>query len=403
MRKISILLISLLAFSATAFIACSDDDLGPSIFDTKEKPLDRTVFTFPLDTFVKANFLEPYNLKFIYKLPDISSDLQKNLIPASYENSVKLAVLCKYLWYDVYLKHAGIDFLKSYSPRILLLTGSPSVNASSHTETLGTAEGGLKIYLYKVNTLNENDVDHLNYYFFHTMHHEFAHILDQTHSRPQAFNLLSNGKYDPQSWGEQHDSVSVGKGFITPYASSAAREDWVEVMSSYITNDEKEWARKIGAAAYEWESIDLVNVDSINRLLARGGDPDTIGYVQVISSNSIKLVRKVIARNANGYAALKDGKPEFLDKDGFNGQTVILEKLEMVREWLQKEFNTNLEDLRREVQSRTFLTNPDGSFVKKDGQFVNRLVSPLPSNPQQTLIDSLVNEVNKFKGLIIKK
>ena len=240
MRKISILLISLLAFSATAFIACSDDDLGPSIFDTQEKPLDRTVFTFPLDTFVKANFLEPYNLKFIYKLPDISSDLQKNLIPASYENSVKLAVLCKYLWYDVYLKHAGIDFLKSYSPRILLLTGSPSVNASSHTETLGTAEGGLKIYLYKVNTLNENDVDHLNYYFFHTMHHEFAHILDQTHSRPQAFNLLSNGKYDPQSWGEQHDSVSVGKGFITPYASSAAREDWVEVMSSYITNDEKE-------------------------------------------------------------------------------------------------------------------------------------------------------------------
>jgi hypothetical protein len=114
-------------------------------------------------------------------------------------------------------------------------------------------------------------------------------------------------------------------------------------------------------------------------------------------------VRKVIARNANGYAALKDGKPEFLDKDGINGQTVILEKLEMVREWLQKEFNTNLEDLRREVQSRTFLTNPDGSFVKKDGQFVNRLVSPLPSNPQQTLIDSLVNEVNKFKGLIIKK
>ena len=89
-------------------------------------------------------------------------------------------------------------------------------------------------------------------------------------------------------------------------------------------------------------------------------------------------------------------KGEFLDKDGINGQTVILEKLEMVREWLQKEFNTNLEDLRREVQSRTFLTNPDGSFVKKDGQFVNRLVSPLPSNPQLTLIDSLVNEVNKY-------
>jgi substrate import-associated zinc metallohydrolase lipoprotein len=404
MKKIILtILLMTVSITATVMVSCKDQGLGPTIYDTSEKPLDRTVFTFPLDTFVKKNFLEPYNLRYIYKLEDIGSDLQKNLIPADYDKSVKLAVLNKFLWYDVYLKHAGLEFLKLYSPRIILLTGSPSVNPSQHTETLGVAEGGVKIYLYKVNTLNEADVDHMNHYFFHTMHHEFAHILDQTHSRPQAFNLLSNGHYDPQSWGEAHDSLTCGLGFITPYASSAAREDWVEVISSYITNDSLEWNRRLGAAAYEWESIDASDdeIAAVNRAASRGGDRDTLGYVHEVSSSTTKIVRKVIARNADGTAALQNGRPVFLDNDGIDGQALILEKLEMGREWLRTEFNVDLDSLRHEVQTRTFLTNADGSFALRNGRLVNRLTSALPSG-NQTLIDSLVDEVNQYKALIIK-
>ena len=46
---------------------------------------------------------------------------------------------------------------------------------------LGTAEGGKKITLYEVNSLDfENvDIEVLNEYYFKTMHHEFAHILHQ--------------------------------------------------------------------------------------------------------------------------------------------------------------------------------------------------------------------------------
>ena len=108
--------------------SCADDDLGASIFDTNDYPLDRSLYTFPLDTFAKKNFLEPFNLKYIYKMEDIGSDLQKNLTPAAYDKAVDLAVLSKYLWYDVYSKLAGDKevFLKLYSPRIIHVIGSAS-------------------------------------------------------------------------------------------------------------------------------------------------------------------------------------------------------------------------------------------------------------------------------------
>ncbi len=407
-KQLSILGLSICLLAGTAAVtSCGEDDLGPTIFDTHEYPLDRTVFTFPLDTFCKKNFLEPYNLRYLYKLEDIGSDLQKNLIPATYEQSKKLAVLTKYLWYEVYQKHAGETFLKLYSPRIILLTGSPSVNASSHTETLGTAEGGLKVYLYKVNYLDENVIEGktgLNFLFFHTMHHEFAHILDQTHSRPPVFDLLSNGKYDVQTWGEADDSLRAGQGFVSPYASSQAREDWVEVLAGYVCNDTLKWAELMNNASYEWEEIDIsaAQADSVNRLRARSHMLDTVGHVNNVSTTTFKLVRKLIARNeATGFAALDaNGYPQYLDKDGINGYDLIQEKLKMVREWLKEEYNISLDALRYEVQGRTYVRNADGTYPMLHGKLINRITMPTTTDQSITRMDSLLQQVDQFESLI---
>ena len=145
------------AVTVAAYSSCSDDELGESIFDITEKPLDRNSYTFALDSFAKREFLIPYNLKFIYRMEDIGSDMDKNLTPAPYDNSVKLAVLAKYLWYDVYKQTAGIEFLKNNSPRIIHVIGSKSYNPTQGTETLGVAEGGIKITLYGADDLDEND------------------------------------------------------------------------------------------------------------------------------------------------------------------------------------------------------------------------------------------------------
>ena len=136
--------IAFIALAATivmGFVSCSDDDFTETIFDTTEYPLDRSAYTFPLDTFVKVNFLEPYNLRYLYKMQDIGSDMNYNLVPCTYDQSVTLAVLCKYLWYDVYKSVVGEEFLKQFSPRIIHVIGSPAFNPSSGTMLLGTAEG----------------------------------------------------------------------------------------------------------------------------------------------------------------------------------------------------------------------------------------------------------------------
>ena len=146
--KTSILVIAAVVATALQVTSCSEK-LEDSIFDTHEYPLDRSAYTFPLDTFVKVNFLEPYNMRFIYQMEYIGSDKEKNLTPASYENSCKLAVLTKYLWYESYKNQANEHdvFLKKYSPRIIHVIGSRNLNTSSGTETLGVTEGGTKVTL----------------------------------------------------------------------------------------------------------------------------------------------------------------------------------------------------------------------------------------------------------------
>ena len=71
------------------------------------------------------------------------------------------------------------------------MIGSPSYNPASGTETLGYAEGGLKISLMNANHMSIYNIEDLNEKFFKTMHHEFSHILHQTIEYPQDFRLLA--------------------------------------------------------------------------------------------------------------------------------------------------------------------------------------------------------------------
>lgn len=390
--------------AGNSITSCSDDELGPSIFDTTDYPLDKSLATFPLDTFVKVNFLEPYNMRYLYKMEDIGSDLQVNLIPASYDQSVKLAVLSKYLWYDVYDSCAGPDFLKLYSPRIIHVIGSPSYNPSSGTETLGEAEGGLKITLYNANNLNENDIDDLNEKFFKTMHHEFGHILAQNYTYPTAFSLLSNSTYNPINWQNTPDSLAAAQGFVSPYASSQAREDWVEVLANYIVKDTTTWNNLLSTASYDWETVNMEATDFL-ALEAKGGNRDSIGYYYKIASNEGRPVdeqqwtiqRKLIERNADGTAATdENGNIIYLEQDGINGRNLIEQKLEMVREWLQTNFNIDIEDVRREVQRKQWLTDDEGNFVfDSDGNFINRLT--YRDKTGTTLMERLIEEVERYR------
>lgn len=382
--------------------SCSDDDLTTTIFSTDpaQDYLDKSSFTFPLDTFLKKEFLEPYNVRFVYRLEDKGSDLEKNLTPASYDKSVDIAVLTKYLWYDVYKKHAGEEFMKLYSPRIIQIAGSKNYNPSQGTETLGDASSGVKINLYNANNADVSNIDMMNEYFFKTMHHEFAHILDQTYLHPVSFNLLSSGHYDAAGWNETPDSVSAGSGFTSSYASSAVREDWAETFANFITLDSIKWNQLLESASYDWEMVDCKDEREYAKLLSPGCDMDTIGYYHPSDNGKNKVYRRVCARNADGTVALDEkGNVQWLHTSGIDGRALIVSKVQMVREYLVQYYNISLDALREEVQHREFVTNPDGTFATDPtwGGMVNKLTSVTENG--QTLIDSLRNEVYQYKAI----
>lgn len=233
-----------------------DEEFTESIF-TESEELNPESPTYIFDSWLIENFQKPYNLTFEYKLNDVSSNLNYNLVPTSLEKSKQLAQLIKYLWFDVYAKMLNEDFLKKYGPRMIHLIGSPAYNPNSGTILLGTAEGGIKVTLYRCNGLDFRDVVTMNEYYFKTMHHEFTHILHQTKSYPKNFENISAGNYSPLGWQFISDEDAAKMGFVSPYAASQAREDFVEIIANYLVKSDDDWNNVLNLAGDEGKDIIL--------------------------------------------------------------------------------------------------------------------------------------------------
>ena len=229
----------LLAFVASfALMSCSDDEpSSESIFPTTSPKRDA------FDKWLLENYTFPYNVEMKYKMEDIESDMKYHLVPADSAKTAKLSIIMKYLWFDAYNEVIGPDFIKENMPRTIHFIGSPAYN-SEGTMVLGTAEGGLKITLYMVNSLDDEtlkDYDTMNTYYFHTLHHEFTHILNQKIPYDQSFKLITESGYVSGDWYTISDKTAHQAGFITPYAMVEPLEDFAEMLSGYVTKSQSEW------------------------------------------------------------------------------------------------------------------------------------------------------------------
>lgn len=229
----------LLAFVASfALMSCSDDDpSSESIFPTTSPKRDA------FDKWLLENYTFPYNVEMKYKMEDIESDMKYHLVPADSAKTAKLSIIMKYLWFDAYNEVVGPDFIKENMPRTIHFIGSPAYN-SEGTMVLGTAEGGLKITLYMVNSLDDKTLknyDTMNTYYFHTLHHEFTHILNQKIPYDQSFKLITESGYVSGDWYTISDKTAHQAGFITPYAMVEPLEDFAEMLSGYVTKSQSEW------------------------------------------------------------------------------------------------------------------------------------------------------------------
>ena len=227
------------------FTSCSDDEPNdPTIF-----PVDAANYD-ALDTWLIKNYTNPYNVDFQYKMKDIESNMSYDLVPADSAKAAKLAVIVKYLWFDAYAETVGTEFIKMNVPRVIMLVGSPAYN-SDGSMVLGTAEGGLKVTLYNVNSLTDDllkDYSSLNDFYFHTMHHEFTHILNQNQSYDTSFDAVTADGYVNGNWKTISDAEARKKGFISAYAMSEPKEDFAEMLSIYVTSSATDWQRILDAA-----------------------------------------------------------------------------------------------------------------------------------------------------------
>ena len=93
------------------------------------------------DLWLEENYRNPYNIDFKYRYEEIESDLNYYTVPATYEASVKMAHLVKYLCVETYNEVAGIEFTRSQFPKMFFLIGEWEYR-NNGSFILGTAEGG---------------------------------------------------------------------------------------------------------------------------------------------------------------------------------------------------------------------------------------------------------------------
>lgn len=255
--------INVLLFSSVLLFSCSDEKLNPeSIF------VDKKVESNELDKYIQQKYTKDYNIAILYKFVEKESDLDYNLSPASYESSVRMTKLLYHLGIEPYDKITGSkDFIKKYFPKLLNYIGSPAYR-NNGTFVLGTAEGGVKITLYLLNELNAEtgkDVAFLNYYYFHTMHHEFGHILHQTKGYPASFEQITGARYVSDAWSDIYESEAdaTALGFVSPYASKEPNEDFVETYSYYITLSPAQWNQRISRGGEEGKALIEAKLDIV--------------------------------------------------------------------------------------------------------------------------------------------
>ena len=237
--------------AAFLLVSCGEEKLDPN-----SQILDSNVEMNEFDEWLVDNYVTPYNIEFIYRMEYIESDMNYYLVPAQYEKSVQIAKLMIHLCLQAYDEVTGDkEFIRTYFPKMIHIIGSAAYR-NNGTMVLGTAEGGLKITLYMINSL-QLDPDYLNEYYFHTMHHEFAHILHQTKPYSSDFEMISGTEYVKDTWNDafKSDADAQQHGFITPYAASEANEDFVELLSTYITNTPKFWSDMLNTAGKDGAAI----------------------------------------------------------------------------------------------------------------------------------------------------
>lgn len=321
------------------------------------------------DKWLAHYFMTPYNIELRYRMKDNETSLNYNLAPAELDKSVQMAHLVKYLCLEAYDEATGSQaFVRTLFPKLLDLIGSPAYNTNG-TMVLGTAEGGRKMTLYMVNELKPTDSEHLNRYYFKTVHHEFGHIQNQTKPYPQEFQQITATGYVSDSWSSKWNTPTD----IRSILQLEERARYPKVVQYYAYADERtalqnkanrtpeetarisELATLIAALRREAEYvaqmreynnissyIQKIDVATLNALRAGFISP----YASSQHAEDFVEIQSIFMTDA---PALWEAKMRLA---GSTGRALIQEKYNIVESYLQNDWGISLVGLRDIVLAR---------------------------------------------------
>lgn len=192
-----------------------------------------------IDKWITDSLTTPYNISAKYKWDQSELPLDRSLVPPREDKVIPVLSSIRRAWISPYIAEAGDVFFKKYAPKFFALVGSASYNQDG-TIVLGTAEGGRKVVLYVLNDFRikgmpgfrPSDSSNIKE-MFHTIHHEFGHILHQNVMYPEDYKRISVGLYTA-NWNNISTPEARYTGFITPYSMSRPDEDFVEMIATML-------------------------------------------------------------------------------------------------------------------------------------------------------------------------
>ena len=236
--------LSIVILLVTGLLSCGKEKLSGNADDIPGLGGDTWV-KGPIDDWILSNLTAPYNVAVKYKWDQSEMEFNKIIVPPDESKIVPVLNAVKQVWIDNYVAETNDLFMKKYCPKFFVLAGSASWNTDG-TIILGQAEGGRKILLYQINDFRIKGMDGYEpedsfnvKQMFHTIQHEFAHILHQNVMYPQEFKQVSVGTYT-SNWNNVSDEAAHELGFISAYAMSSTDDDFVE-MASIMLVEGRAW------------------------------------------------------------------------------------------------------------------------------------------------------------------
>ncbi|WP_111309906.1 substrate import-associated zinc metallohydrolase lipoprotein [Confluentibacter sediminis] len=267
----------ILCFATLLFMQCDGND--PNLeYVAPENPDISSVNDQYLYSNNGHSLFELYGTATRWRWNDNYIDPTQRATPIKSDFVIPATKLINHLWIGSYAASgtSAANFIKELFPAELVYIGS-YIYKEDGTILLGYAEGGARVTILNLNSLDYQDRDWMTRPgggILATVHHEFSHIVHQNYGLPVGFNKISD-TYLGNNWSNgvsKEDAIKLG--MVRNYGTLNEYEDFCEIISHLLVTDpesfEEDFIAQEDCTTYT-DAGDIVNCQELNegRLLIK--------------------------------------------------------------------------------------------------------------------------------------